>query len=578
MARPGLGQPANRRLGDLLLAEGLLTSEQLQQALSEQQRSRERLGSILVRLRFLDEDRLIEFLARQYGVPSVRLDGVELDPDVLRLVPPALARKHEVVPIRRVGQTLTLAMADPTNVFALDEIGFVTDLQPLPVVASQAAIRRALARWTEGPAARGPGSLVGLGEELVSSAEASEPETGLAADVLELRESAAEAPVVKLVNRVLAEAIRRRASDIHWEPYEAACRVRLRVDGVLQELLSLPRKAEPALVSRLKIMASLDIAERRLPQDGRIRLRHDRRIVDFRISTLPTIFGEKVVLRILDQEALKLDLAQLGFEPWALDAFRTAIHQPHGMIFITGPTGSGKTTTLYSAIHAINRPGLNIMTVEDPVEYNLPGVNQVQVNEPVGRTFAAALRAFLRQDPDVILVGETRDLETAQIAVRAALTGHLVLSTLHTNDCPSTVARLRDMGVAPFLVASSLRLVLAQRLGRRVCQTCAEPYETDEGSLVPYGHRPSGRGRVRLLRGRGCPACNFTGLKGRVALYEVMPVNQAVRDMIVRGASPGDLRALAQEQGLPTLRQAGLAKALEGVTTVDEVLRVTTAD
>jgi type IV pilus assembly protein PilB len=355
-------------------------------------------------------------------------------------------------------------------------------------------------------------------------------------------------------------------------------RVRFRIDGVLHEMLSPPKRLEPAILSRLKIMANLDIAERRLPQDGRIKLRYNGREIDFRVSTLPTIFGEKAVLRILDKEALKLDLTQLGFDPWSLEQFQKAIHQPYGMILITGPTGSGKTTTLYSAIHTINSPELNIMTAEDPVEYNLKGVNQVQINEAVGRTFATVLRSFLRQDPDVILVGETRDLETAQIAIRAALTGHLVFSTLHTNDCPSTVARLVDMGIPPFLVASALLLVLAQRLGRRVCKDCRQPYEADEDSLVPYGHVSQGRGRVVLYKGRGCPTCNFTGLKGRVALYEVMPITQELRDMILKNAPTAELRRVAISQGMKTLRQAGLLKVLEGVTTVEEVLRVTVAE
>jgi len=384
--------------------------------------------------------------------------------------------------------------------------------------------------------------------------------------------------VVKLVNMVLVDAIQKGASDIHWEPYEKVFRIRFRIDGVLHESLSPPKRLEAAIISRLKIMSSLDIAERRVPQDGRIKLRHHTREIDFRVSVLPTIFGEKAVLRILDKDALQLDLTKLGFDAGSLEQFEKVIRQPYGMILITGPTGSGKTTTLYSAIHTINSPAHNIMTAEDPVEYNLKGVNQVQINDSIGRTFASALRAFLRQDPDVILVGETRDLETAQISIRAALTGHLVFSTLHTNDSPSTIARLIDMGIPPFLVASSLLLVMAQRLGRKVCTECREPYEADEESLVPYGHVLTGLGRTQFYKGRGCAACSFTGMKGRVALYEVMPVTQEIRGLILKNAAVTDIRAMAQAQGMKTLRQAGLLKVLAGTTTVEEVLRVTVAE
>jgi len=374
---------------------------------------------------------------------------------------------------------------------------------------------------------------------------------------------------------VLVDAIRKGASDIHWEPYEKVFRIRFRIDGVLHEMLAPPKRLEAAIISRIKIMSNLDIAERRMPQDGRIKLRYNAREIDFRVSTLPTIFGEKCVLRILDKDALKLDLAALGFDAWSLEKFTSAIKQPYGMVLITGPTGSGKTTTLYSAIHTINSPDHNIMTAEDPVEYNLKGVNQVQVDEGVGRTFASALRSFLRQDPDVILVGETRDLETAQISIRAALTGHLVFSTLHTNDCPSTIARLVDMGIPAFLISSALLLVVAQRLGRKVCKDCKEAYEADEESLVPYGHVPVGLGRTQFYKGKGCQVCNFTGMKGRIAIYEMMPISEEVRDAILRNVSTAELREIAQAQGMKTLRQAGLQKIIEGTMTVDEVLRVT---
>src|SRR2546425_5284523 len=573
-----LGQPVNRRLGDLLVADGLLTAEQLKKALAEQKGSPEKLGSVLVRLNFVNEDQLIGFLSRQYGVPSITLAQLDIDPDVLKLVPPPIARKYEVIPVRKMGNSLALAMADPTNVFALDDISFMTNLQVLPLVASQTAIKKAIDRNYESKTEAISSVLSDMQTDLGNVEVVEDGEEGAKVDVFELKESADEAPVVKLVNMVLVDAIQKGASDIHFESYEKIFRIRFRMDGVLHEMLAPPKRLESAILSRLKIMSNLDIAERRLPQDGRIKLRYNTREIDFRVSVLPTIFGEKAVLRILDKDALQLDLTKLGFDPGALEHFEKVIRQPHGMVLITGPTGSGKTTTLYSAIHTINSPEHNIMTAEDPVEYNLKGVNQVQINDGIGRTFASALRAFLRQDPDVILVGETRDLETAQISIRAALTGHLVFSTLHTYDSPSTVARLIDMGVPPFLVASSLLLVMAQRLGRKVCTECREPYEADEESLVPYGHVLTGLGRTQFYKGRGCAACSFTGMKGRVALYEVMPVTQEIRGLILKNAAVTDIRAMAQAQGMKTLRQAGLLKVLAGTTTVEEVLRVTVAE
>ena len=569
-----LGQPQTRRLGDLLVAERLITEAQLKQALAEQKGKTEKLGSILARLGFITEEQLIGFLSRQYGIPSITLTNIDVDTETLRLVPAQIARKYEVLPVKRIGGTLTLAMADPTNVFALDDIAFMTSLQILPVVAPQATIRKAIEKHYED----GQASMNEMLTEIAADAnvEVLEGETeGKGVDVFELKESADEAPVVKLVNMVLVDAIRKGASDLHWEPYEKHFRIRFRMDGVLHEMLSPPKRLEPAIISRLKIMSSLDISERRVPQDGRIKLRFGHREIDFRVSVLPTIFGEKAVLRILDKESLQLDLTKLGFDPWSFEKFSHAIHQPYGMVLITGPTGSGKTTTLYSAISTINSPEHNIMTAEDPVEYNLKGVNQVQVNEGVGRTFAAVLRSFLRQDPDVILVGETRDLETAQISIRAALTGHLVFTTLHTNDCPSTVARLFDMGIQPFLLSSALLLILAQRLGRRICKECKQPMEGKEEDLVPYGHVPQGREKVTFYRGKGCATCNFTGMKGRVAIYEVMPVTEPLRDMILKNAATADIREQAQKDGMKTLRQSGLMKVIEGTTTIEEVLRVT---
>jgi type IV pilus assembly protein PilB len=569
-----LGQPVNRRLGDLLVAEGLVTDAQLKQALAEQKGKTDKLGSILVGLGFINEEQLIGFLSRQYGIPSITLTNLEIDAETLRLVPGPIARKYEVVPVKRIGGSLTLAMADPTNVFALDDVAFMTNLQILPVVAPQAAIRKAIEKHYVVQQASMSDMMSDITSE--TSVEVVEEEQQNAnVNVFELKESADEAPVVKLVNMVLADAIKKGASDLHWEPYEKVFRIRFRIDGVLHEMLAPPKRLEPAIISRIKIMSNLDISERRVPQDGRIKLRFGAREIDFRVSILPTIFGEKAVLRILDKDALKLDLTQLGFDSWSMDKFNAAIHQPYGMVLITGPTGSGKTTTLYSAIHTINSPEHNIMTAEDPVEYNLKGVNQVQVNEGVGRTFAATLRSFLRQDPDVILVGETRDLETAQISIRAALTGHLVFTTLHTNDCPSTIARLFDMGIQPFLLSSSLLLILAQRLGRKICKDCKQPYDAKEEDLVPYGHVPSGLGKVQFFKGKGCQTCNFTGMKGRVAIYEVMPISETLRDMILKNAATAELREGARKEGMKTLREAALYKVLEGTTTIEEVLRVT---
>src|SRR6185369_15533892 len=578
MAQVKLGQQMVRRLGDLLVAEGLITDAQLRAALGDQKGKADKLGSVLVRTGAITEEQLIGFLSRQYGIPSITLPNLDIDAETLRLVPPHIAKKYEVLPVKRIGGTLTLAMSDPTNVFALDDVAFMTNLQILPVVAPQAAIRRALDKNYE---TTQPASMDERMSEVIgdpSSVEVvGEEQQAANVDVFELKESADEAPVVKLVNMVLADAIRKGASDSHWEPYEKTFRIRFRIDGVLHEMLSPPKRLEPAIISRIKIMSNLDISERRLPQDGRIKLRFGQREIDFRVSILPTIFGEKAVLRILDKDSLQLDLTKLGFDQHEYEKFNKAIHQPYGMVLITGPTGSGKTTTLYSAISTINSPEHNIMTAEDPVEYNLKGVNQVQVSEPVGRTFAAVLRSFLRQDPDVILVGETRDLETAQISIRAALTGHLVFTTLHTNDCPSTVARLVDMGVQPFLLSSSLLLIVAQRLGRRICSNCRVPVEAHEDDLVPYGHVPQGLGAVTLYEGRGCQTCNYSGMKGRVAIYEVMPITDELRQLILKDAPAADIREEAERQGMKTLRQAGLLKVLEGTTTIQEVLRVTLA-
>jgi type IV pilus assembly protein PilB len=560
-------------LGDLLVAERLISTAQLHEALREQRRSRERLGKVLIRRGFLGEEQLVEVLSRKYGLQSVPVERYTVSVDVLDLVPAHVARKYDVLPLARGEEGLTLAMADPTDVVAMDQVAATARLPVLPVIATGTSIRAAVERHYV--SASSMIELLATMDSDPTSLEVIVDDEAVTGDVFELKESAEGAPVVKLVNMVLLEAIRRGVSDLHWEPYEKEMRVRFRTDGVLHEIVSAPKRLEPAIISRIKIMSNLDIAERRLPQDGRIKLRHGRREIDFRVSILPTIFGEKAVLRILDKAALQLDLTKLGFDEWSFEQFTHAIRQPYGMILITGPTGSGKTTTLYSAISTINAPEHNIMTAEDPVEYNLNGVNQVQVNDGIGRTFASVLRSFLRQDPDVILVGETRDLETAQISIRAALTGHLVFTTLHTNDCPSTVARLVDMGVQPFLLSSALLLVVAQRLGRRICAACKAPVVVREEDLVSYGYVPRGVGQVTLYEGRGCQSCDFTGMKGRVAIYEVMPITDELRQLILKEGSAADIRAVAERQGMRTLRQAGLAKVLDGTTTTQELVRVT---
>jgi type IV pilus assembly protein PilB len=560
------------RLGQLLVAEEQLTQEQLARALGEQKASGERLTAVLVRLGLIDEVRLAHFLARLHRVALVTLDRV-IEEDVLALVPETIARKHDVLPIERVGDTITLAMADPMNLPALDDVTFVTGLRVTAAVAPVLAIRRSI---DQAYAARVVNFLTGEEADAVElEILDSNRDNEAPIDRMELSGGADQAPVVRLVSMILADAIQRGASDIHLEPSEAGVQLRIRVDGVLHEIRSLPRAIEPSLVSRIKVMAKMDIAERRLPQDGRFKLRDKGRAIDFRVSVVPIMFGESVCMRLLDQDALRLDLNQLGFDAGSFEHFQKAIHAPHGIIIITGPTGSGKTTTLYSAIEAIKSPHINIMTAEDPVEYHIKGINQLQVHDDIGRTFANVLRSFLRHDPDVILVGEMRDQETAQIAMRAALTGHLVLTTLHTNDAPSSAARLVDMGLPPFLVSASLRLVVAQRLARRVCTACQEGHPMEEIALVPYGHKPQGLGTFTAYEGKGCRACSFTGMRGRAAIYEVMPVTEEIRELISENARTSAIRDLARAQGMRTLRESGLLKVVDGRTTVQEILRVT---
>lgn len=545
-------------------------------ALELQKKEGGRLGSSLVKLEYITEERLVSFLSKQYGIPAINLNDYQIDEGVVRLIPPEVAQKYQIMPVARVGANLTIAMVDPSNVFAIDDIKFMTGYNVEPVVASESAIREAIStHYDRSDALQSViDSLQGTDTEIMDYIQEEDEEI----DFGELKQQVEDAPVVKLVNLILAEAINRGASDIHVEPYEKKYRVRYRVDGVMYDFMQPPLKLKAALSSRLKIMAELDIAERRLPQDGRIKLKLGNKAVDLRVSTLPTLFGEKIVMRILDKSNLQLDLTKLGFEEKALEDFREAIESPFGMVLVTGPTGSGKTTSLYSALSTVNKVDVNIMTAEDPVEYNLDGINQVHMREEIGLTFAAALRSFLRQDPDIIMVGEIRDFETAEIAVKAALTGHLVLSTLHTNDAPSTVSRLLNMGIEPFLVASSVVLILAQRLARKICTKCAEEENVPEQALLKVGFTQDETASVKVMKGKGCSNCSDTGYKGRIALYEVMPLKEEMKDLVLEGASTGEIKKTAVRLGMTTLRRAGLNKIKEGVTSIEEVMRVTFGD
>ncbi len=566
------------RLGDLLLKAQLITQDQLNKALEEQRSLGGRLGEVLLRLGYVSEEDIIECLSHQFGVPSINLRHFEIDEAVAKLVPVDLLRKYNVIPVNKTGATLTVAMADPTNIFAMDEITFMTGYRVEPVVASEEAIRAAIDRHfgssREIELKKVMEDLSQVDEAALELLEESED-----IDLHRLEEESSEAPVVRLVNIILTDAIKRGASDIHIEPYEKVFRVRYRIDGILNEVMTPPLRLKDAIVSRVKILSKLDIAEKRLPQDGRIKLKvkveGKARDLDFRVSTLPTLFGEKVVLRLLDKENLQLDLTKLGFEKSSLKRFEDAILKPYGMVLVTGPTGSGKTNTLYSALSRINTPTVNILTAEDPVEFQLPGINQVQMKDNIGLNFAAALRSFLRQDPNIVLVGEIRDFETAEIAVKAALTGHLVLSTLHTNDAPSTVSRLMNMGIEPFLVATSVNVIAAQRLVRRICSQCKEETEAPVQALLSVGFSEAEAPTLRLYHGRGCERCNGTGYKGRVGLFEVMELTEDIRELILSGATAVELRRKAIEEGMITLRQSGLQKIRDGVTTIDEVVRET---
>ena len=579
------------RLGELLLRERRVTPTQLQEALTYQRSNGGRLGASLVKLGILSDDDITGVMSRQYGVAAVDLSQITIDAALIRLIPAETAGKYNVIPVGRSGNTLTLAMTDPTNVFAMDDIKFRTGLNVEPVVASETAIQEAVKQHygaASAPAPRngenGKGSvdLVGKAFEDLNLDSPEEIQVVAAAeeiDVASLEKQSGEAPVIRLANALFLAAIQRGASDIHIEPYEKELRVRFRIDGVLQQVMTPPLKFRDPLVSRIKIMARLDISEKRLPQDGRIKARfNDRgtsREIDFRVSVLPCLFGEKIVLRLLDSKGLRLDLTQLGFDVEGLRRFDTAIRKPWGMVLVTGPTGSGKTNTLYSALSQINQPGVNIMTAEDPVEFNLPGINQVQVKEQINLTFAATLRSFLRQDPNIILVGEIRDAETAGIAVKAALTGHLVLSTLHTNDAPSSLSRLVNMGIEPFLVANSINLVAAQRLVRKVCDVCKAPDPVPIERLVDAGLPESELPNVKAMKGKGCDRCGGTGYKGRVGVFEIMEVSESLRERIIHSAPISELRAQAIQEGMSTLRLSGLMKVRDGVTTLDEIVRET---
>jgi type IV pilus assembly protein PilB len=610
------------KLGELLLKENMVTPQQLQEALSHQRNNGGKLGKAFVSLGYVRDEEITSLLSRQYGVPSINLDHFEVDPAIIKIIPAETARKYQILPLSRSGATLTIAMADPTNVFAMDDIKFMTGYNVEPVVASEISLEDAIEKYygstrslqlrqdgmggggggSMGSMGLGPPSLkevidgpaltfddmasVGLSEvdlDSMADAEADVETVRTEEDEIDLgalAKSSEAAPVIKLSNVLLIDALKRGASDIHIEPYEKEFRVRFRIDGVLYNVMALPMKLRDPLTSRIKIMAKLDISEKRLPQDGRIKIRlkieERSRDMDFRVSCLPTLWGEKIVLRLLDKTKLMLDMTKLGFEPESLERFKRAIAKPYGIVLVTGPTGSGKTNTLYSAITALNKPDTNIMTAEDPVEFNLAGINQVQIRDNIGLNFAAALRSFLRQDPNTILVGEIRDYETAEIAVKAALTGHLVLSTLHTNDAPSTVSRLVNMGIEPFLVGTAVNLIQAQRLIRRICAQCkVEVTDIPSKTLIEVGFPPDSVGTFKLYKGRGCGNCNGTGYRGRVGLYEVMEISEGIRDLIMVGATAVEIKRKALEEGMLTLRMSGLEKIKAGITTIEEVLRET---
>jgi type IV pilus assembly protein PilB len=572
-----MSNDSTHRLGELLLREKVISPIQLRQAQQRSKREGSRLGYELTRLGYVEEGELTSFLSRHYGVPSVKLSDISIPENIIELIPREVCERHQCLPVNRSGATLVIAMADPSNIYAIDDLKFMTGYNIEVVVASESSIENAITSYygVQGGIDYDYDEI--LGDLDIDDVDFVEGDDG-AVDVNDLANASEDAPVIRLVNLILVDAIKRGASDIHVEPYEKDFRVRFRVDGVLEEVMRPPIKLKNAIISRLKIMANLDIAERRLPQDGRIKLRMGRnREMDFRVSVLPTLFGEKTVLRLLDQSNLQLDMTKLGFEPEPLKWFLDAIHQPYGMCLVTGPTGSGKTTTLYSALSDLNKSSENISTAEDPVEFNLQGINQCQMQESIGLNFAAALRSFLRQDPDIVMVGEIRDFETAEISIKAALTGHMVLSTLHTNDAPSTINRLLNMGIEPFLVTSAINIIVAQRLARRICPDCKEVHEYPRQTLIDMQVPEEWLDRP-LYQGRGCQTCGDSGYKGRVALYEILRCNDELKEYILQGYSTAELKAEAVRMGMDTLRMAGLKKMYEGVTTPEEVVRNTAPD
>jgi len=571
------------QIGDLLIKDNFISAEQLEVALNHQRKHGGRLGSVLISLGFVEDDDITSVLSKQYGVPSINLAYFEIDPSVIKLIPVETAQKYMIVPLSRVGSTLTVATADPTNVFVMDDIKFMTGFNVEPVVASEASITEALEKYYGTPHSI---ELKKVYEEIAQverdgmelDLEAALDETE-EATLDELQRSSEEAPIIKLVNLILSDSIKKGASDIHLEPYEKDFRVRFRIDGILYNMMNPPLRLKDAITSRIKIMAKMDISEKRLPQDGRIKIRTSfqskKKEIDYRVSTLPTLFGEKVVLRILDRDNLPLDMAKLGFEDVSLKRVEEGILKPYGMVLVTGPTGSGKTSTLYAALNRLNTQETNIMTAEDPVEYNFRGINQVQIKEQIGLTFAAALRSFLRQDPNIILVGEIRDFETTEIAIKAALTGHLVLSSVHTNDAPSTISRLLNMGIEPFLVATSVHLICAQRLIRKICRECKAEVRLPQQALINAGFEPEEAKNIQSYKGEGCKTCNGTGYKGRIGLYEVMEISENIQELVLVGATAREIKRKAVEEGMLTLRASGLAKIKAGLTTLDEVLRET---
>jgi type IV pilus assembly protein PilB len=566
------------KIGTLLTKANIITEEQLQNALNEQKKTGEKIGATLINLGYVEAETLVNFLSKQFKIPPVRLNDINPDQSIITLINAELANRYEVFPIKKIGKTLYLAMSNPSDIYAIEDISFNTGLDILPRVASALDIRKLLNQYY--PVSKEISSIREFEEELGMEDEFELVDPELAdeeeqVDISSLEASGKSAPVIKLVNFLITDAVKRGASDIHIEPYEKLFRVRFRIDGVLQEVMSPPLRMKTSIVSRVKIMASLNISERRIPQDGRINVRVGEKIVDLRVSIVPTVFGEKVVMRILDKSALMLDMKDLGFEEDSLRKFIQAIEQPYGIVLVTGPTGSGKSTTLYSALSRLNTNEVQIITAEDPIEYNLKGINQVQVNEDIGFTFAFALRAFLRQSPNIIMVGEIRDNETAEIAVRAALTGHLVLSTIHTNDAPSTINRLIDMGIKPFMVAASLNLIQAQRLVRKICKECKEEVDPDPVLLREANIDPRVFDGKKVFKGRGCPRCNQSGYKGRIAITEVLPVTSGIREMVLSNSSAATIREEAKREGLNTLRDDAIIKVKKGVTTLDEVVRET---